>query len=328
MNGAWKCSLRSNRGNSMVKLGIDIGGTKIAVGLVDHENRLIGVRKLYVAQITDPVGALSDTARALCADCGISPLDIISCGIGVPGTVSRDGRRLIKAPNLSMLPDDFADRMAHALGIPTRMIQDSRAAAWGEYRCGAGIGASTLLCITLGTGIGTGIVIDGRIIHGGLGTAGELGHVPVADGGRRCGCGKCGCAEKYAAGGGLDITAQELFGEGASAVTLFDAASRGHAAAESAISDAVRMLGDVLVGAVNLLSPDCVLFSGGLSEQTERYLNPLCEHIRTKCYLAETLPRIEKAKLGEWSPLTGAALIPDEQTDRQPTDHTVIGGNR
>ena len=324
MNAALKCLLRSKMVNSVVKLGIDIGGTKIAVGLVDRENRLIGVRKLYVSEITDPVGALSDSARALCADCGISPCDIISCGIGVPGTVSRDGRRLIKAPNLAMLPEDFADRMAHAFGVPTHMIQDSHAAAWGEYRCGAGIGASTLLCITLGTGIGTGIVIDGRIIHGGLGTAGELGHVPVTSGGRSCGCGKCGCVEKYAAGGGLDVTAQELFGEGASAVTLFDAASRGHAAAETAISDAVQMLGDVLVGAVNLLSPDCLLFSGGLSEQTEKYLYPLCEHIRTKCYTAGTLPRIEKAKLGELSPLIGAALIPHEQIETETFNHTVI----
>ena len=137
-------------------------------------------------------------------------------------------------------------------------------------------------------------------------------------GGRSCGCGKCGCVEKYAAGGGLDVTAQELFGEGAAAVTLFDAASRGHAAAETAISDAVQMLGDVLVGAVNLLSPDCLLFSVGLSEQTEQYLYPLCEHIRTKCYTAGTLPRIEKAKLGELSPLIGAALIPHEQIETEP----------
>lgn len=295
----------------MSKLGIDIGGTKIALGLLDDDNRLIASRKLVVAEITDLIDALVDTIREICVECGAEPREIISCGIGIPGTVSRDGRTFLKIPNLSMLAPDFTDRMEAALGVPTRLIQDSRAAAWGEYRCGGGVGASTLLCITIGTGIGTGIVMDGNIVHGGLGTAGELGHVPVRDGGRPCGCGKVGCLEKYAAGGGLDITASELLGEGASSAALFDAAARGNAAAGSAIAEAVRLLGNVLVGAVNLLSPDCMLFSGGLSEQQELYLKPLCALIRERCYTAEQLPRIGKAALGEFAPLIGAALIFD-----------------
>lgn len=298
----------------MIKLGIDIGGTKISIGFLDCNNRLIANKKLVVAEITDPVSEIIDAVHSLCEECNLSRSEIISCGIGVPGTVSRDGLKLIKAPNLAILPPDFAYLIQDALGVPTRLIQDSRAAAWGEYLCGGGVGTSTLICITLGTGIGTGIIIDGKIVRGGLGAAGELGHVPIAGGDRICGCGKQGCVEKYAAGGGLDITARELFGKNASATTLFESASQGHLLAKEAIDNAVKQLGCVLVGAVNLLSPDCILFSGGLSEQTSLYLDPLCEYVRAKCYSAGQLPRLEKAKLGEFSPLIGAALIMEEST--------------
>lgn len=293
----------------MYRIGIDIGGTKINVGLFD-EKKLIESKKEYIQNIKALSEYVKQVVAELAATHGVSVNEIVSCGIGIPGTVSEDGRHILKAPNIDLLSDGLVEELEETLHIPVGLIQDSRAAAWGEYLV-CEKKPKTLVCITLGTGIGTGIVIDGRIYHGALGAAGELGHLPVVhDGGRPCGCGATGCLEKYCAGGGLDLTAKELFGEGKSAADLFEEMKNGNEAAKHAISDAVKMLGAALVSIVNLLSPDCILFSGGLSLQTELYLNPVMEYIRSHCYRTHTLPEMRAATLADASPLYGAAWMP------------------
>lgn len=291
-----------------MRLGIDIGGTKINIGLLDENNHLLINKKIYVADIENLAQSLKETVKKLSAELSIEPESIISCGVGVPGTVSEDGKRLIKAPNISILSEHVVEEIEAALHIPAILVQDSRAAAWGEYLCGAGTGAGAVVCITLGTGIGTGIVIGGKIYHGSLGSAGEMGHIPVVENGRPCGCGKCGCLEKYCAGGGLDITAVELLGAGKTAHDLFNAAENGDARAAAEIQKAVKLLGNAVVSIINLLSPDCILFSGGLSEQKELYLEPVIGHVKEHCYSSGKIPRLEKAALGENAPLIGAAL--------------------
>ena len=292
----------------MYKLGLDIGGTKINIGILDEESELVCVRRVEIASVTDAIADIKRNIKELCEENGIETTALICCGIGVPGTVSEDGKKLIKAPNIAVLSEDFAIRLEEELGIPTVMVQDSRAAAYGEYSAGAGVGAKTLICFTLGTGIGTGIVIDGKIYNGALGAAGELGHIPVVDGGRECGCGKLGCLEKYAAGRGLDITAAELFGKGNTAHRLFREAGLDNKIAKGKIDEAIRLLGNAIVSAINLLSPDKILFSGGLAEQTELYLYPLIDYVKEHCYSAGELPVMEKAALSEYSPWVGAAL--------------------
>ncbi len=294
----------------MYRIGIDIGGTKINVGLFDEKAyRLIDNKKEYVKNITNLPLFVKETVTQLAASHGLSWDDVAFCGVGIPGTVSEDGRKILKAPNIKILTSELADELERTLGIPVRLIQDSRAAAWGEYLA-SDTKPSTLVCITLGTGIGTGIVIDGQIYNGALGSAGELGHLPVQGKDRPCGCGRVGCVEKYCAGGGLDITAEELFGKGADSARLFAEAYNGNTVARTAISDAVSTLGTALVSVVNLLSPDCILFSGGLSSQNELYLEPLIEYIKEHCYNAGEFPVMKAATLGEYSPLYGAAMMP------------------
>lgn len=295
----------------MYKIGIDIGGTKINIGIFEKESKKLVVnKKTYIAQIKNLSLHIKESLTELCNEEGINVNQIVSIGIGIPGTVSADGKKILKAPNISILSDDIAAELENTLKIPVSFVQDSRAAAWGEYLCGGGKGAKSVVCVTLGTGIGTGVVIDGKIYSGALGCAGELGHLPVVENGRKCGCGKFGCLEKYCAGGGLDITAKELLGDGKTSADLFDEAKRGNEKAKKAISDAVKMLGAGLVSIINLMSPDCLLFSGGLSEQEEMYLNPVIDYIKEHCYMAESLPTIKKAELGDLSPLYGAAFIP------------------
>ena len=256
----------------MYRIGVDIGGTKINVGLFD-EKKLIESKKEYIKNITVLSEYVKCTVGELAAKNNVPTTDIVFCGVGIPGTVSEDGKHILKAPNIDLLSDGLAEELEEMLNIPVRFIQDSRAAAWGEYLV-CEQKPKTLVCITLGTGIGTGIVIDGKIYHGALGAAGELGHLPVVHyGGRACGCGKSGCLEKYCAGGGLDLTADELLGRGKSATDLFEEAKNGNELAKNSISCAVRILGSALVSIVNLLSPDCILFSGGLSFFANRALS-------------------------------------------------------
>lgn len=298
----------------MYRIGIDIGGTKMTIGLFKcRERAIVSSTKLYIKSVDNVIGQIKTEIDKLVAEFHINYSDIEGVGIGIPGTVSDDGKRILKAPNIDILTDDFASELEKTLNIPVAMVQDSRAAAWGEYLCGGGREADTVVCVTLGTGIGTGIVMNGKIYSGAMGCAGELGHLPVVDNGRECGCGKRGCMEKYCAGGGLDITAAEILGSGKTAQDLFDAAKSGNAAAKSAIANAVELLGKNLVSIINLISPDCLLFSGGLSEQEEMYLNPLINYIKQHCYSAGKIPKISKAELGALSPLYGAAFIPIEK---------------
>ncbi len=298
----------------MYKIGIDIGGTKINTGIFcSSAKKLIANKKTYVKNIDNLSVHIRETINELCKENNINPKEILSCGIGIPGTVSSDGKKIIKVPNISILSSDIVDLLENELKVPVSCVQDSRAAAWGEYLCGGGIGSNSVVCVTLGTGIGTGIVIDGKIYSGALGCAGELGHVTTVENGRECGCGKRGCLEKYAAGRGLDITAEELLGEGKTAADLFESAKAGDENAKKAISDAIIKLGSGLVSIINLLSPDCLLISGGLSAQEEMYLNPVIDYIKEHCYVADKMPVIKKAELGDLSPLYGAAFIPMEE---------------
>ena len=294
----------------MLRLGIDIGGTKINVGLIRFEAgeaQVLAYRRLEVREQQDAADGILKAAKAVCAEQGITLSSVSACGVGIPGTVSADGKHILLAPNISCLGEDLASRLEAALGMPVSMLQDSRAAAWGEYLCGAGKGTDTLICFTLGTGIGTGLVLNGSLYHGALGTAGELGHTPVIANGRPCGCGKRGCVEKYCAGGGLDMTAAELLGKGSTAKDLFEAARNGNREAQSAIDLAVERLGNTLVAAVNLLSPNVVLFSGGLSDVSS-YFDPLVNYIQAHCYTLDHPPEIKKAALGTLAPMIGAAL--------------------
>ena len=292
----------------MYRVGIDIGGTKINIGLFNGK-QLIEVKKLYISDISDICNDIEFVVDDICKEKKIGRNEIAFCGVGIPGTVNDEGTRIIKAPNISILGADFRNEIERKLNMPVRFIQDSRAAAWGEYLCGGGRGYSNIVCVTLGTGIGTGIILNGKIYNGPLGFSGELGHLPVCENGRECGCGKRGCLEKYCAGGGLDITAEEILGSGMTSKDLFDAAKGGNSSAIEALQKSVELLGKSLVSIINLIAPECLLFSGGLSTQKEYYLNPLIDYIKNHCYSAEKMPIIKKAELNEYSPLYGAALF-------------------
>ena len=298
----------------MYLAGIDIGGTKTAIGVFCKDGSPVAEKTVA----TDRQGGGESILRSAAAgldtllkEAGLSRDAVSFCGIGVPGTVSADRRVAEYVPNLNLSGCPAAELFEGFTGIPAAVVQDSRAGALGEYLFGAGRNKKCVICITLGTGIGTGIVMDGKIYDGALGGAGELGHVPVTESGRACGCGRTGCLEKYAGGLGLEQSAREILGENATTHDLFDAIPSNPKAADC-VRQAVEQLGRVIVSAVNLLSPDCLLFSGGLSARRAEFLDPLIDYIKGHAYslTVERGIEIRTAELGARAPMVGAAFLP------------------
>ena len=308
--------------------GIDIGGTKVNIGCLDENKRIVfrAVFPVREKRCEDLLAEIKEKFFALLEQNQIAADEVLSCVLGVPGTVSCDRRICLCAPNLGWNDEPVADRFEALSTIPTKLIQDSRAAAYGEAVCGAGKGCRTVVCVTLGTGIGTGIVIDGNIYDGALGGAGELGHIPVVEDGRKCGCGKQGCLECYAAGKGLTATAKELFGPEATAGTLFDMAAKDEQA-DRAIREAIEMLGNAFTSLVNILSPDCFVFSGGLSERKAAFSDPILQYIRNHAYSVSAggSLKLGYAELGENAPMVGAALSFDADNGKAGS---MVSGTR
>jgi len=294
---------------------MDVGGTKAAIGLLGEDGSL-----LYRERTPIPKGVtarelmrtLAVRAGELLESRGIARADVLSVGMGLPGTT--DGRVVLCAPNLHWENEPCADYFEASFGVRPLLAQDTRAAAWGEYRLGAGKNKRVLVCVTLGTGIGCGIVINGRIFDGGTGTAGEIGHIPVVPGGRPCNCGRRGCMEAYASGNGILTSAKEhsQLGQRVSgALDVFELARQNDPTARKVISAAVGYCGQALCAVVNALSPDALIFSGGISAQTELYIKPLIAYLRDNAYALAVEERLfmEVSPLGEDAPMIGAAML-------------------
>ena len=267
-----------------MRLGIDIGGTKAAIALINEKDEIVSRKKTATgAQKTcrEIAQDVAEAAKEMLSDQGKIMEDVIFVGIGVPGTVDAEAKVVINAPNLNWKNEPLAEYCEAACGKTPMLVQDTRAAAWcearnrREKRCVA--------CVTLGTGIGCGIVIDGHVWHGAMGTTGEIGHVPVVVGGRSCACGRNGCMEAYASGTGIARSAREQH-LAESSEEVFALAKQGDEKALALLSHAVTCAAAAITAMINILSPDALIFSGGLSEQKELYVEPLMAKIRELAY--------------------------------------------
>jgi glucokinase len=300
-----------------VRLGIDIGGTKVNLGVLTMAGQILGKHKFAVPSgiACEPLMALvARESEKLLDQCGLSMRDVSFMGMGVPGSVNREQSVVLHAPNLHFVNAPCSDLMEACCGLRPVLIQDSRAAAWGEACFGEGRGSELLVCITLGTGIGCGIVYKGSIFHGALGTAGEVGHIPVVQDGRACTCGRSGCMEAYASGTGIARSAAECLafaGNMRSSEQIFELAHQGDAAALDIIGGAVGSLGQALTAVINTLSPDALIFSGGMCAQRELFVEPLIAYLRAHGYglaVGNTL-KIGVSSLGSDAPMIGAAML-------------------
>jgi len=189
------------------RLGIDIGGTKIAAGVVDHEGRLLATARRATAGLDN--GGILAACADLVEELG-ARYTIEGIGLGAAGFVDATRSRVIFAPNVPWRDEALREHLQQATGLPVVVENDANAAAWGEMRFGAAQGADDAIVITVGTGIGGGIIVNGQLIRGAGSMAGEIGHMNVKENGRRCGCGQFGCWKRYGSGRALVHEARGL----------------------------------------------------------------------------------------------------------------------
>ena len=260
-------------------IGIDIGGTSSKIGLVDQDGRLLARRSLDTQATSDSEGftrALADIALEILRDARLDGR-VLGIGIGAPGVDERAGT-IAAAANLPFRePFALGDLLAQQTGLPARLVKDSSAAIVGERTFGGAKGMDHFILITLGTGLGSALMIHGKVITGSNGLASEYGHSPAVPNGRQCNCGKLGCLETYVSAPGVKRTVYELLATFKSdsplrqvpfqqmdARMIFEAAERGDALAQEAFRRTGHLLGRAIAGLIVLLDPQAVFLAGGL----------------------------------------------------------------
>ncbi len=310
-------------------MGIDLGGTNIKAGVVDDAFRIIGRAKAKTGiprPAEEVMDAMAECAKAAAADAGVPWEQIQQVGIGVPGTANEETGVVEYANNLLFENVPMREYLQKRLHKEIDITNDANAAALGEVLAGAARGASNAVAVTLGTGVGGGIIIDGRLFTGFHYGGAELGHMGIVLGGRKCTCGRRGCLEAYASATGLIRSTKEAMeafpdslmwelarenGGNVSGRTAFLAAGRGDAAAQAVVNDYIQHLGYGLASIINILAPEILVIGGGVSNEGENLLRPLVECVRPQLYIRtpEKQTRIVLATLGNDAGLIGAAFL-------------------
>ena len=292
-----------------VVAGFDLGGTQLKYGLLDDGGRLIFKDK---APTPPTIGGLMDLLGRLWRDLkAAAPGGIRAAGFGFPGIYNLRERRILQSPNYAEL-DDFPlyPEIARVIDAPFLVDNDANMAAYGEWAWGAGRGVPSLVLLTVGTGIGGGVILDGKLWQGSCGYAGEIGHIVVNPDGARCKCGIQGCLEAEAAAPAIVRKYAALSGraEPATAEEIYHRAEAGEKAALEAYASASRFLGIALGMLINLLNPGMILLGGGVMTSGELLLRPAIQEARRRSYKASfACCPIERASLGNDAGTIGAA---------------------
>jgi len=326
--------LSYNKGKNIVEvqamnyLGIDLGGMNVAAAVVEETGGILGRASLPTPQGVEPVvECMAQAARAAAQDAGVDLWEIAAVGVGAPGAIQPEAGVVKFWSNLDFRDVPLAGLLSAKLNRPVLLENDANAAALGEYAAGAGRGSASLVAITLGTGVGGGAVLNGKL-YTGFNYAGlEVGHFVIAYDGRPCTCGRKGCFEAYCSATALIRRTREVMEahrdsalwalaggrlEGVNGRTPFDGAAQGDPAAGMVIDEYVRYLGCGVTSLVNLFQPEVFCIGGGPSAQGETLLAPLREILDREDYARNQAhrTRLVKAALGNDAGLVGAALLP------------------
>ena len=309
----------------MYYIGVDLGGTNIAAGVVDEQGKILkqgSVPTMNERHYSEIVRDMAELCKKITEEAGLSMSDIQGIGIGCPGSIDNKTGMVVYANNLKMDHTPLAAELKKYIDLPVNVENDANAAAMGEYVVNGG-GADSFVFITLGTGVGGGVVIDGKLYRGFNGVGAELGHVTLVHDGVPCTCGNHGCWEAYASVTALIRQTKEAmekhpdslmcgFAEKEGKVsgrTAFEAAKKGDPAAQEVVDQYVRYVADGLVGVVNTFQPERLVIGGGISKEGDYLLNPIKEYVKKYDY-NKYMPRtdISIATLFNEAGIIGAAL--------------------
>ena len=286
-------------------LGIDIGGTNLVAGAVAEDgSALLGLR-------TEPTRAeegadavvqrLLGMVRATIAQLHFEQPDaeILGVGVGAPGPLDRTRGIVLLTPNLGWVNLPLRDIIHEGLGIPAALDNDANCATLGEWWCGAAKGHRNVVGMTIGTGIGGGLIFDGQLYHGSSDAAGEIGHTTIDSTGRRCKCGNYGCVEAYASGPAIAERAREALDDGEesallvlaggdpaniTAQTVYEAAKQNDPVALEVVRETARILGTAISTLINIINPDIVVVAGGVTQAGDALFEPLRSEVRRRAF--------------------------------------------
>jgi glucokinase len=310
-------------------VGFDVGGTKVAAGRVSRDGRLSGESRVVASGARDVaavVESIVETGEGVMRDAASAGENVVGVGIGCAGTVDLRRGLVVTSPNLPLTDAPLAALVGDRLGLPVFLDNDANVAAWAEVQVGAARGCRHVVMLALGTGVGGGLVLDGRLYRGATGAAGEIGHMIIVAGGEPCRCGARGCLEAYASGRALERIARRLVDDlpatEASALraageqgtltgkAVGDLALSGDPAALFAVDEVGRWLGIGLSNMVNIFNPDMIVVGGGLGDLGELLLAPARAALgATGLVPGKDTVRVTSALLGNDAGMLGAGLL-------------------
>ncbi|MBQ8503759.1 MAG: ROK family protein [Clostridia bacterium] len=314
----------------MYKVGVDLGGTNIAVGVINDKYEIIGTGKAKTNMPRPAKEIFDDIVKCIYAaaeDAGIKVEEIESVGIGTPGSVDKSVGEIVYANNLDFYNVPAVRYINEQLpNVKVYLENDANAAALGEAIAGCGKGKKSFIAITLGTGVGSGIVLDGKLLTGCNDGGGELGHVVIKFDGEPCNCGRVGCWERYASATALvnqtkaamlehkDSKMWELCDgdiENAGGRTAFDGMRLGDEYAKKVCDDYIYYVALGTANVINAFQPDMLCFGGGICNEGDTLLKPIEEHVAVMRYTKqqEVQTQICRATLGNDAGIIGAALV-------------------
>jgi glucokinase len=295
-------------------IGVDLGGTNLRAAAISKEGKIL--EKVSVdtnaaggreAVITDIVQSISGLRAKQSAN------RLVGVGIGVPGFILLEKGFILNSNNLPYLEDfPVRDEIEKRLGTPVILENDANAAALGEKWMGTGHNVDDLVMITLGTGVGGGIISNGRILHGFLGMAGELGHITVVPNGNPCGCGNIGCLEKHASATAVEATAKLLnLGDTVTSLDVYNMALEGNPTAKRVFDSMGSALGVALAMLINTFNFPLYLLSGGVLPAWDFFAPAMLAELEKRSFtFRNSKTRVERAMLGNQAGLYGAAYLP------------------
>ena len=315
----------------MYKLGIDLGGTNIVASVVDDNYKILSTAKRKTncprpaEEIVDDMAAAALEAIELA---GVKKEEIEAAGVGAPGSIDPKNGIVIYSNNLNFRDVAMSEMLKERTGFDFYLENDANAAAYGEFIAGAGKGANNFAMITLGTGVGGGVIIDGKIYSGSNYAGAELGHTVVAMDGEMCTCGRQGCWEAYASATALirqtkqamlkyaDSIMWELCDNDinkASGITAFDAMRRGDAAGKMVVDKYINYIAVGIANNINIFQPEIICIGGGVSKEGDNLIIPLKEIVAGENYARNVAKKadIKTAALGNDAGIIGAAYICD-----------------
>lgn len=309
-------------------LGVDLGGTNIKAGITDENGNIL----LKSSVRTDSQGdarRIADQMVELCCELAkkadVSMDDVEAVGVGIPGTVDAEKGTVIYCNNLNMDGAPIGAMMQEKLNKPVHLANDASCAALGEFVCGGGREYNSIILVTLGTGVGGGIILDGKLWEGLEGAGAEIGHMVVHVGGAECTCGRKGCFEAYSSATALvnqtkaamDAHPESLMHSivaktgRASAKTAFEGMRSGDAAAKEVVDHYLHYLSEGVANLINIFAPEAIILGGGVCNEGDALLMPLKEQVIAKCYGGDLIHHAEIAiaTLGNDAGLIGAAML-------------------